>query len=245
MMAVVGSRAAAQEMCARFRVEASRGRVGARMEPGHRDGWGIAFLGRDGALHHAGRSTRDAETDPEYPRAVERLAQAVGRGVVLDHLRKVSLGAKTLENTHPFLEGGFAFCHNGTVRGVAPPGENDSRALFARLLAEMRKGASPEEAIATLARDVDRSLSYTSLTFLLTDGRSLWGLRRVGNDPVACAPEACAPEYYTLGWTTLPDGSLVVSQEHEVLGIQGWTPVADGEILAVTPDGKVSTRRAL
>ena len=70
-------------------------------------------------------------------------------------------------------------------------------------------------------------------------------MRRIGADPVVCAPEACPQDYYTLGHATLPDGSVVVSQEHELLGIPGWTPVADGEMVRVGPDGNVTTARVL
>ncbi|MEA3202032.1 MAG: hypothetical protein QOE90_3460 [Thermoplasmata archaeon] len=239
MLGVVGTPAAARDLIARFRVEASQGRVGQGMAPGHRDGWGIVHV--DDGLRHAGRSTLDAARDPAYPEAAARVTGTPA----LVHFRKSTLGAKTPENTHPFVEDGFAFCHNGTVRGVAAPGESDSRALFARLLAEIRKGAAPAEAIATLARDVDARCTYTSLTFLLTDGRSLWGFRSVGNDPVACAEDACPQDYYTLGHATLPDGSVVVSQEHEILGIAGWTPVPDGALVTVTPERRVSVSQVL
>src|SRR5205823_9758205 len=136
----------------------------------------------------------DAARDPAYPVAVEALrARAPARTAMLAHLRKQTLGERTIENTHPFVGGGFAFCHNGTVRGLAPAGQSDSRAMFARLLAEMAKGSTPEEAITTLAHDIEARgrERYTSMTLLLTDGASAWGLRRIGADPVVCAPEAC------------------------------------------------------
>jgi glutamine amidotransferase len=245
MMAVVGSREAAQKLLVPFREEARVGKVLPSMAPGHADGWGVAYADPQGALHHAGRSTRNAIDDPTYPEAVARLSAAGERTVVLAHVRKMTKGRLAVEHTHPFLLGGLALAHNGTVQGVAPEGESDSAALLSRIVEERRKGASVEDAIATLARDVDRNHRYSSLTILVTDGRWLWGLRRVGNDPVACAPEQCAPDYYTLGHATLPDGSVVVSQEHDVLGLSGWRPVGDGEMVIVAPDGGVSTRKVL
>ena len=243
MMAVVGGGAAVAPLLSRFRAEASDGRVARGAQPGHVDGWGIAFAGADGALHHAGRSIDDASRDPTYAAAVERVGAAPR--VALAHVRKATRGSRTLDNTHPFIERGYAFAHNGTVDGIAKPGENDSRVLFARILGEIEKGASVVDAIARLARDVDAHRSYTSLTILLTDGASLWGLRRVGNDPVACAPEACPADYYTLGYAALPQGGIVVSQEHEILGLAAWTPVGDGELLHVGPNGHVAVTRVL
>lgn len=242
MMAVVGSRESAVQLATRFRAEAHEGRVGLGMTPGHKDGWGIVYADSTGALHHAGRSPLDAATDPAYPIAVARLASSRAVGAILAHVRKSTAGAKTVANTHPFIAEGLAFAHNGTVRGIAPEGQSDSKALFERVLAERRKGASVEDALATLSKFVAERFTYTSLTVLLTDGRSVWGLRRIGNDPVACADDACPADYYTLGHARLPDGSVVVSQEHEILHIDGWAPIADGAIITVAPDGRVTTR---
>ena len=41
------------------------------------------------------------------------------------------------------------------------------------------------------------------------------------------------------------DGTVVVSQEHELLGIPGWAPIEDGELVRVAPDRSVTTRRIL
>jgi glutamine amidotransferase len=240
MMAVArSSTPTLRDLAARFRVEAHQGRVGAGMAPGHRDGWGIVVAGREGDLQYAGRSTRDAGEDAEYPRAVGRVAGAT----MLVHFRKATAGAHSVENSHPFIAGGLAFAHNGTAFDIVPDGESDSRELFARLLAERRKGASVEDALAAMARSVPEP-QYSSLTTLVTDGASVWGLRKIGTHPKYCTPEMCAPDYYTLGYATLADGSVVVSQEHELLGIEGWSPVREGDIITVTPDGRVATRRA-
>jgi glutamine amidotransferase len=157
------------------------------------------------------------------------------------------MGQATLDDTHPFISRGYAFAHNGTVRNFAPPGASDSRAMFARILEEIEKGAPVEEAISALARDVESRgrEHYTSITMLLTDGASIWGLRRIGADPVVCAPEACPQDYYTLGHARLADGTTVVSQEHELFGLANWTPIKDGELVTVAPDGRVSTRAVL
>jgi predicted glutamine amidotransferase len=240
MLAAVGpSPATLRDLASRFRVEATRGKVSAVMQPGHHDGWGLVVGGGAGKLAYAGRSALDAATDPEYPRAAQRVD---GRAMLV-HFRKATAGAKSAENSHPFVADGLAFAHNGTAFGVAPPGESDSRALFARLRAEVAKGASAEDALASLARCV-KPADFSSLTTLVTDGARVWGLRKIGAHPQYCPPEACAPDYYTLGHARLPDGTVVVSQEHELLDITGWTPIADGEIVTVEADGRVSVRKA-
>jgi predicted glutamine amidotransferase len=245
MVAALGPRGDALRLASAFRQEASAGRVAKGARPGHADGWGLVFADAAGALRYAGRSPLDAASDPAYPEALARLAaDAPPRTALLAHVRKATRGARSLDNTQPFIEDGYAFCHNGTVDGAAPEGESDSRALFRRILDALRKGATPEDAIAGLAREVDARHSYTSLTFLLTDGRALWGLRRIGNDPTACAPEACAADYYTLAHAPLPDGGIVVAQEPDLLGIPHARPVPDGALLTVR-DGTVAVRQVL
>lgn len=234
MMGLVGDVSAHRALFERFRVEASDGNVGRNMQPGHRDGWGIVH----GKLEYAGRSALDAATDPEYLNA----ARAARGNAAIVHFRKATFGAKAAENSHPFVAEGLALAHNGSVFGISQPGESDTRELFARILDERRKGASVEDAMAIVARDVVHGYRFTSLTLLLTDGATLWGLRKIGNDPVACSAEACPQDYYTLGYATLPDGSVVVSQEHEIIGIRGWKPIADGELITVTPDKRVERR---
>jgi predicted glutamine amidotransferase len=236
MMGLVGDVAANRALFERFRIEASEGNIGRNMQPGHRDGWGIVHDG----LQYAGRSALDAAVDPEYVKAAREARGPVG----LVHFRKATAGAKSAENSHPFIAEGLAFAHNGSVFGIAQPGQSDSKEVFSRILDERRKGASVEDAIATVARDVDKRYRYTSLTLLVTDGSTLWGLRKIGNDPVACADEACPQEYYTLGVAKMPDGSVVVSQDHEIIGLKDWHGIADGEIVTVTSGRTVSTRKA-
>src|SRR5438552_11986254 len=130
MIATVGSFDAAAPLIARFQRESVEGAHLPDHPRGHRDGWGLV---KEGA--YVGRSSRDAFDDPEYTRAAARVA-GPRRGVVLAHLRAASAGAVTLENTHPFLAGGLAFCHNGSVEGIARPGESDSRAYFELILDE-------------------------------------------------------------------------------------------------------------
>lgn len=248
MLAAAGPRASIVGLAKRFQLEASLGRVGATMTPGHADGWGIAYSRAPRDLHYAGRSTHDAARDAAYAASLDALdASAPERTVMLAHVRKRTMGRATLRDTHPFISEGYAFAHNGTVRGIAPEGESDSRVLFARILAEIAKGSREDDAIATVARDIDSRgrETYTSLTLLLTDGASIWGLLRIGADPVVCAPAACPQDYYTLGHARLDDGTLVVSQEHELFGLADWTPIADGELVNVAPDRCVTVRSAI
>lgn len=232
MMGVVAPHGLDPSLVARFRQQA-RGHVAPGDSPGHADGWGIVHY-EAGRPSYSGRSTADAATDPLYDEAVAELQKRRPEGPLLAHVRKASAGARTVDNTHPFTHGRWSFCHNGTIWGVAPEGESDSRALFTHLMDDITAGREPAEAIARLVERVE-TLRYTSLTFLLTDGRTLWGLRKVGNVDEECRA-ACSPDYYTLGVARIGD-QTVVSQEHEFLLVDQWRVVPDGHLVIVDAHG--------
>lgn len=249
MMGIVAPHGLDASLVARFRWQA-RGHVAPGDTPGHADGWGIVYY-EAGRPAYAGRSTADAATDALYDVSLADLQKRRPAGPLLAHVRKASAGALGVDNTHPFTHGRWAFCHNGTVfglaeettrpagragiRGVAPEGESDSRALFALLTDDLDAGREPEDAIARLVERID-ALRYTSLTFLLTDGRSVWGLRKVGNVDEECRPNACSPDYYTLGVARIGD-QTVVSQEQGFLDVGHWRVVPDAHVVRVDPDG--------
>lgn len=250
MMGIVAPHGVDAELVARFQQQA-RGHVAPGDSPGHGDGWGIVHYDERAHPQYAGRSTADAATDPAYEEAVAELRKRRPAGALLAHVRKASAGALSLDDTHPFTRGRWSFCHNGTVFGLAekttqpagrvgtprlaPEGESDSRALFALLMDDIMRGEAPADAIASLVRRVE-PLRHTSLTLLLTDGTTLWGLREVGNVDEECRENACSPDYYTLGLARIGD-QTVVSQEHEFLDVLQWRVVPDRHIVTVRPDG--------
>lgn len=207
MMGILAPHGVDPELLAAFRAQA-RGHVAPGDSPAHPDGWGILHYDA-GRPTYAGRSTGDALTDPLYPAAVDELRKTRPAGPVLAHVRKASAGAPSLDNTHPFVLGRYAFCHNGTVWGFAPEGRSDSRAIFASLHEDITKRHDVLGAIRRLVDEVS-CLRYTSLTFLLTDGETLYGFRKVGNVDEACRENACSPEYYTLGIAKIGDRKSVV-----------------------------------
>lgn len=231
MIGIVAPHGVDAELLARFRSQA-RGAVAPGDSPGHADGWGILYYERN-TPQYTGRSTRDAFEDPLYPAAVEELRKRRPTGPVLAHVRKAS--AVSIDDTHPFTSGRWSFCHNGTVWGLAPDGQSDSRAIFALLLDDIQRGRDPIEAMGRLVERVE-DLKFTSLTLLLSDGRTLWGLRKVGNVDEECRDNACSPEHYTLGVARIGD-QTVVSQEQEFLPIEAWHVVPDAHVVVVGPDG--------
>lgn len=208
----------------------------------HRDGWGIVGPTRQG-LTYWGRSAEDASQDPAYGKAVEAAHAVLPHSVTIAHVRNASVGNRCVENAHPFVRDGWAFCHNGTVRDLAIPngaeaeGDTDSERYFLQLLAHMKASKSPLEGIRRTVQELDRAYAYSSLTFLLTDGHEVYAFRRVG-EPGSCGTRECALEYYTLGFGYLGN-SLVVFQEPRVLrGLERWQEIPDGTLLHVSSQGQ-------
>lgn len=114
----------------------------------HPDGWGLAWY-RNGVPHLARKATSAFE-DGDF----ERLSGFVNSDTVVAHVRKASIGALTVENTHPFTHGPWVFAHNGHLPGFtahqdefeapidaalrcAIHGETDSERVFALFLSAL------------------------------------------------------------------------------------------------------------
>ncbi|MBI2077907.1 MAG: class II glutamine amidotransferase [Euryarchaeota archaeon] len=238
----------ADEVLAAFRRQARFGATGTQELRAHADGWGIA-AGRAGRPQLVGRSVADAFDDPRYDEAV-RVANTVPRGaLLLAHLRNASVGGKRPENTHPFVADGWAFAHNGTIHGserIAAgdephEGDTDSERFFRRFLHEWKRTREPEAALRATVDLVDARCTYTSITCLFTDGRTLYGYRRLGSDPGECGTKECQRDHYQLG-VGRRGASVVVAQEPTHLGLDGWETVPDGFLLEWREGGKPTTR---
>ena len=117
----------------------------------HRDGWGIA-------IHHAREDETPAQrwmlhkgTAPAADDARFRDLAAQSRGhLLVAHIRQKTVGPTRLENTHPFVNDGWVFAHNGTIQhqdGLRAAcsgrrlreitGDTDSELFFAYVLTKM------------------------------------------------------------------------------------------------------------
>lgn len=89
----------------------------------HANGWGLATY--ENKVPHLNRQAWAAYHGEHFQRAAAR----VFSHQVLAHVRRATVGEPAIENTHPFVDGPWAFVHNGTI-------PNFER-LRSRLLAEM------------------------------------------------------------------------------------------------------------
>lgn len=130
---------------------AAENAIGTQSED-HPDGWGVAYY-VDGSPHVT-KSPTLALGDQLF----HRLSGVVSSETVLAHVRKATVGNKTVLNCHPFQYGRWVFAHNGNVPrfdqhrdalvSLIEPrlrrfvlGETDSETVFHVLLSQLAKDA--------------------------------------------------------------------------------------------------------
>ena len=228
VLGVVSKEGFSQKYMAEFRNLAENGKVRRGAEPGHKDGWGIVLY--DGRTpKYLAREPKSASADPKYLEVSEQLAK-VQEGVLLAHLRKATRngGPPSVENTHPFVNGRWAFAHNGGIRrfNIKPrglQGATDSERFFRLLTNRIEKSASFEDALAWAVSFVRRNFNYSSLNFVLSDGNVLYAYRDCNE----------AENYYTMLYKHSKK-EVVVSQEPLAGG--GWKSIPNRNLAVVRKD---------
>jgi predicted glutamine amidotransferase len=208
--------------------------------PGHGDGWGMSGFSGGRAVYFA-RDTRPAsECVAEYEQATERAVRS-SPPIVLSHFRKASEGETELANTHPFHHQDWIFAHNGTVFGAVgsftlyasqPLGSTDSERFFMWIYEQIHGEIDPTRALIELLKRARQELVYTSLSFLMSDGKRLWAYREYGDRRLekGITVEDRA-NYYTMHWTSQEKSVIFCSEPLKEL--KGpWTPL-DQRTLAI------------
>ncbi|HEY5946751.1 MAG TPA: class II glutamine amidotransferase [Kofleriaceae bacterium] len=172
------------------------GRHGGGSGP-HRDGWGIGFLHDNDAI--VLREPLSAYTS-DWLAFVQQ--QNPKSHTILAHIRRATLGSRTLRNTQPFARelGGrmHLFAHNGMVHDVAadphfvtkrfrPIGDTDSEHAFCALLErlaplyEQARVPTLEDRLATVADFAADLRGLGPANFIYSDGDTLFahGHRRM------------------------------------------------------------------
>lgn len=153
------------------------------------DGAGIGVFGPDG---EAGveKSPLAAWQDQRFARD----ARDWHGTTFVAHVRYASTGGHTVANTHPFLQDGRLFAHNGVVqdldllderlaelgaRGLVG-GETDSERVFALITAEVRGRADVSVGLVAAVAWIADHLPVYALNLVLTTATDLWALRYPG-----------------------------------------------------------------
>jgi predicted glutamine amidotransferase len=212
----------------------------------HGDGWGMAWQDPD---DHSIRSASAADSALEDA-AYERLAgQRLGRAGIV-HLRWASPGLRVApENTHPFVEDGYAFAHNGHIaplerlEGLLTPasraalrGSTDSERYFRFVLQCIAQHGQEVEGISAALEVLVREFPDASLNALLltpTDvvgihinsraSAPVDGLRKLFTSDEEI-PYRHTDEYFAMDFRVTADAIHVISSG---IDPEGWTPVPE------------------
>jgi len=237
MLAILSNKPIPSSYLLEFRLLAEKGMISRKARaPGHKDGWGI-LLYQEGKPVYLGRQPTNAMNDPRYEKACETLDESgAAKGPLLAHLRKASpeYGQKILENTAPFVKEKWSFMHNGMIRKfnekvVGLRGTTDSERFFLLILKTKEENQlSIEKALKLTIKKVRESYSYSSLTFILTNGTRIYAYREYV-DPRDS-------DYYNLMFA-INSSMIIISQEK--LWHREWVTIPNGALLTVLKNQKV------
>jgi predicted glutamine amidotransferase len=227
------------------------------------DGFGIAALSAEAALLLI-RNPVQAAGDRIY-RAVARHAEACQ---FLVHLRYADTGGVSLPNTHPFLQDGRVFAHNGVVGDLERlehrlgehlamvSGETDSERVFALITLCIRKaGGDVRAGITAAVRELAEGYELYSINFVLGEVGHLWAFRYPEHNPLLVLEHAGGDNralierdaHGTLSVRANPRGDqpMVIVASERMDRDPGWQDVGVGELIHVGPELEVGRQTLL
>lgn len=211
---------------------AVHGSVPLGIEPGHTDGWGL--YASNGGKEIYVRSAGEAKAD----KLLTALQPVRGQGQVLIHLRKATVGANKVANTHPFLRSGVVFCHNGSIRSFPDSpvglleGDTDSEKYFMRILSRMSDtGLTTMQAAVEAEVKTLQEGEWTSLTCVLKSKDGLV-LNYLWNEAHTKTEEMRLNDYYTFFRGIKGEATILCSELLEVRGFS-WQPLINGTLVVV------------
>ncbi len=168
--------------------------------------------------------------------ATKTLADANASVASADPPRRSGGGsAVDISNTHPFHHADWVFAHNGTIYGATvsfplydarPLGQTDSERFFLWIWEQIHVGMDPTAALAALLKKSRGELVFTSLNFLMSDGKHLWAYRDFGDKRLEKEETVADREkYYTLYSSTVGNTAVACSEPLPELSTV-WKPMA-------------------
>ena len=225
----------------------------------HADGWGTAWLGDDADGGPRVRRVRDALLVQRSARGASVLSQQPSTARLV-HLRLATPGmAVDHENSHPFLHGGTAFAHNGSVPSLPllerlvgtehlaqVRGTTDSERIFALVRRYADAGADLTGAAAAAVLRLREAFPAASLNAVLLSADEMVVVHSSESAPVPleelCAtglvpaqlPLDHAGAYYRMSWLRRPDGAVVFTSAG--IDTTGWQELPPASITTVRLD---------
>lgn len=214
----------------------------------HGDGWGMAWhdpgAEADDEPTRCASSPHSAALDPAY---ADLAAQPLGSAGLV-HLRWATGGLPVAaENTHPFVDGGYAFAHNGHVAPIAHldallsdatkaklVGDTDSERYFRLVLQRIEEHGDEAVGVTKALETLLREFPNASLNALLLTPQRLFAVHinsradsprqalRALFESDEAMPARHATEYFAMDYRVTPDAVHVISSG---LSEEGWSRV--------------------
>jgi predicted glutamine amidotransferase len=228
------------------------------------DGYGLATFGPDGP--EVEKEPVAAFSDADFRREAR---EQVSR-TFLAHVRYASVGPHVLENTHPFLQDGRVFAHNGHIGGLDAlearlgdeealvHGDTDSERFFALVTREIRARGDVGAGLVAAARWIAAELPLFALNCILATADGVWALRYpdthdllvLERSPGGPGGDRHLEHASAAGRIRVRSGDLA-AQPAVVIATErmdedaGWTALAPGELLHVDRGLRVTRELAL
>lgn len=238
LLGIYGQTSLGREVTLAFRWQAENGNLppDQGLEPGHKDGWGMAVSDLNKTtMFPVIRQLGSANDAQSYPESIDALAD--WPDIFLCHLRKASDNIPvTLPNTHPFFHEGWALTHNGTIYHaeslprdpiLIPASDGSDSEYFFHYLLTQIIGASADQKISQIIANAITALEvkYTALNSMLSNGRELYVISRYKQ----------WHDYYTLHYYALPESIIISSQpiESPHLNPDNWQSLSNNLLLKI------------
>lgn len=243
LLSIIGERSAiaTEELLGEFKKLAQFGDIPPNAPLGHKDGWGLIFYSKN-RLPVLFIEIKDAYTSARYDTAAGKIS-STKYSALIGHLRKATVGTKSLANTQPFLKKGYTFAHNGTIYNskeikLKPTlaqllkGTSDSERFFVLVLQNLfgSKKKDLQQALLNAVRFVQRKLDYTSLNLILSNGKNVFALREINTSNAEVRSENLFGYYSLL--VGIDGGGVVISSEKLTNKLK-WKPLKNHELITV------------
>lgn len=226
------------------------------------DGAGIGAFGAAG-VPVLDKQPLAAWQDPGFAAAAHTLTGTT----FVAHVRHASTGALTTANTHPFLQDGRLFAHNGVVQGLPllrarlaelgvdglVQGQTDSEQVFALITAETRRRDGDVSAgLVAAITWIGRHLPIYSVNLVLATATEVWALRYPAANELYVLPRPAggtgADRRLDLSGSRLQARAedfatrqAVVVASERMDDDPGWRPLEPGELLHIAADLTVTS----
>jgi glutamine amidotransferase len=197
-------------------------------------------------------------------------AKEVRSRTFVAHVRYASGTPITLRNTHPFVQDGRLFAHNGVIGDVPGlerelgsamsmvGGETDSERYFALITREIARTHDVGEGIVSAARWIAENLPVFALNLVLITESELWALRYPdvhelhvlergvgGSNGARHLDHASARGSIRVRSGDLSRCPAVIVASEEMDENAGWRALESGELVHVDPHLNVTITRAI